>query len=157
MTNTMNTPVEEIERSLPIMMTKYEFRPDSSGAGRYRGGSGLVRAYEALSGNTTFTIVAERARHLPWGLEGGLPGRGTEVLVTKRGRRHAVDVKSTITLNAGDVVEVRTAGGGGFGMPGERSAKALEEDLRNGLVTPKFVKEEYGRADWRRGRVRRCF
>ena len=157
MTNTMNTPVEEIERSLPIMMTRYEFRPDSSGAGRYRGGSGLVRAYEALSGNTTFTIVAERARHLPWGLEGGLPGRGTEVLVTKRGRRQAVDVKSTFTLNAGDVVEVRTAGGGGFGMPGERSAKALEKDLRNGLVTPKFVKEEYGRADWRRGRVRPCF
>jgi len=145
MTNTMNTPVEEMERSLPIMVTKYEFRPDSSGAGRHRGGSGLVRAYRALSGNTTFTIVAERARRLPWGLEGGRPGRGTEVLATRRGRRQTVGAKSTITLEAGDVVEVRTAGGGGFGRPAERSAKALEEDLRNGLVTPRFVKEEYGR------------
>jgi len=145
MTNTMNTPVEEMERSLPIMVTKYEFRPDSSGAGRHRGGSGLVRAYRALSGNTTFTIVAERARHLPWGLEGGRPGRGTEVLVTRRGRTQAVEAKSTLTLNAEDVVEVRTAGGGGFGRPGERSAKALEEDLSNGLVTPEFVKEEYER------------
>jgi N-methylhydantoinase B len=149
MTNTMNTPVEEIERSLPIMMTKYEFRPDSSGAGRHRGGSGLVRAYKALSGGMIFTIVAERARHQPWGLEGGRPGRGTEVLVVRRGRGQSVDVKSTIRLNAGDVVEVRTAGGGGFGRPGERSAQALKEDLRNGLVTPKFVKEEYEVTDWR--------
>jgi len=149
MTNTMNTPVEEMERSLPIMVTKYEFRPDSSGAGRHRGGSGLVRAYKALSGNTTFTIVAERARHPPWGLEGGRPGRRTRVLVTRRGRTAAVGTKSTIVLNAGDVVEVRTAGGGGFGRPGERSGKAIEEDLKNGLVTPDFVKEEYGRKRWR--------
>jgi len=145
MTNTMNTPVEEMERSLPVMVTKYEFRPDSSGAGRHRGGSGLVRSYKALSGNTTFTIVAERARHLPWGLEGGRPGRGTEILVTRRGRTQALEAKSTVTLNAGDVVEVRTAGGGGFGRSEDRNARALEEDLSNGLVTPEFVKEEYGR------------
>jgi len=145
MTNTMNTPVEEIERSLPIMMTKYEFRPDSSGAGKHRGGSGLVRAYKALAEGTTFTIVAERARHLPWGLEGGRPGKGTEVLVTRQGRRRAIGPKSTLVLNAGDVAEVRTAGGGGFGTPGRRSTKTLEEDLRDGLVTPKFVRKEYKR------------
>jgi len=150
MTNTMNTPVEEMERSLPVMITKYEFRPDSSGAGKHRGGSGLVRGYEALSGGTIFTIVADRARHPPWGLEGGRTGRGTEVLLTRRGRTQAVEAKSTVLLNAGDVVEVRTAGGGGFGRPRERSARALEDDLRNGLITAKFVKEEYGGTNWRK-------
>ncbi|HEV2227148.1 MAG TPA: hydantoinase B/oxoprolinase family protein, partial [Nitrososphaerales archaeon] len=80
MTNTMNTPIEEIERSLPLRIVKYEFRPDSSGSGRHRGGSGLVRAYMSLSDGTTFTILADRENHSPWGLHGGRPGGRTEVL-----------------------------------------------------------------------------
>ncbi|MDA4125551.1 MAG: hydantoinase B/oxoprolinase family protein, partial [Thaumarchaeota archaeon] len=73
MTNTMNTPVEEIERSLPMMITKYGFREGSSGAGERRGGNGIVRSFRTLGSRTTFTILADREKHRPWGLEGGRP------------------------------------------------------------------------------------
>ena len=143
MTNTMNTPVEEIERTLPIRMVRYEFRPDSSGAGRSRGGSGLVRAYEALAGGTTFTILADRERHLPWGLEGGSPGVGTEVVVDRKGARLRVRPKSTQTLGVGDVVEIRTAGGGGYGNPRGRRRSAVKRDVANGFLTAQKAELEY--------------
>lgn len=76
MTNTMNTPIEEIERSLPLLVKRYEFRPNSSGGpgGRFRGGgSGIVRSYMVRTGRVTVTVLADRGgRHGPWGgLMGG--------------------------------------------------------------------------------------
>jgi N-methylhydantoinase B len=137
MTNTMNTPIEEVERILPIRMVKYEFRPDSAGAGKFRGGSGLIRAYQSLEDKVTFTILADRERHRPWGLAGGQPGAGTEVILEKGGKRTAIGSKSTLHLSIGDVVEVRTAGGGGYGSPRSRSRPAVRRDVRNGLLTEK--------------------
>jgi N-methylhydantoinase B len=144
MTNTMNTPIEEMERSLPILMTKYEFRPDSSGAGARRGGSGLIRAYRMLSDQTTFTVLADRERHLPWGLHGGRPGRGTEVFVRQKGRLSRVPSKSTLDLSQGDEVELRTAGGGGFGDPKERAEQGILHDIEGGLLTRRQAFLEYG-------------
>jgi len=135
MTNTMNTPVEEVERILPIRMVRYEFRPDSSGAGKFRGGCGLIRAYQALEDDTTFTTLADRARHLPWGLEGGGPGAKTEVIFKREGRETSVFPKSTLVLNAGDVVEIRTAGGGGYGRALSRSKRKVRSDVANGFLT----------------------
>lgn len=143
MTNTLNTPVEAMERSLPLRVLRYEFRPDSSGAGRYRGGSGLTRVYQTLAKDTTFTILAERRRHLPWGLGGGKSGTGTKVFVVKKGRRIEVPVKSTLTLGEGDVVEVMTAGGGGYGSPRSRPRAMVARDVENGLLTPERAREDY--------------
>ena len=143
MTNTMNTPLEEIERSLPIRMVRYEFRPDSSGAGTFRGGSGIVRAYLALKDRTTFTVVAEREVHHPWGASGGRQGGTTKIILTKRGRQKEIPCKSTVFLDAGDVVEIRTAGGGGFGSPRSRDSAALQKDLDNGLISSGRAKAEY--------------
>ncbi len=146
MTNTLNTPIEAIERTLPLRMVRYEFRPDSSGAGRFRGGSGLVRAYQALADGTTFTVLADRHRHRPWGLEGGGPGSGTSVTVVRSGRRAEVPAKSTLDLAAGDVVEVMTAGGGGYGAPTARSRSMIRKDVRNGLLTEAKAMSDYRRA-----------
>ncbi|TRO61080.1 hydantoinase B/oxoprolinase family protein, partial [Candidatus Bathyarchaeota archaeon] len=66
MTNTLNTPIEEIERNTPLLITRYEFRVDSSGAGKYRGGSGVIRSFRMTSDSTIFTILADRERHGPW-------------------------------------------------------------------------------------------
>jgi N-methylhydantoinase B len=144
MTNTMNTPIEELERSLPIRMTMYEFRPDSAGAGERRGGSGLLRSYMALADSTTFTVLADRERHRPWGLFGGRPGEGTEVTLTRGGRSTKVSTKSTLVLRAGDKVEIRTAGGGGYGPPGRRSASAVKSDVQNRLLSPARARLDYG-------------
>jgi N-methylhydantoinase B len=155
MTNTMNTPIEEIEKTLPMRVVRYEFRPDSSGAGRFRGGCGLVRAYEALDDGITFTVLAERERHVPWGLDGGRPGGQTEVVLKRAGARNLVGSKATLKLRRGDVVEVRTAGGGGFGGPGRREASRLKTDLISGLLTAEKARLDYGprasRVSLRRG------
>ncbi len=151
MTNTMNTPIEEIERTLPIMMVKYEFRPDSAGAGMFRGGSGLVRAYKALQAGITFTVLAERGRHLPWGLDKGRPGSGTEVVLEGADARQSLGTKATVELARGEVVEVRTAGGGGFGDPAKRDAGRLNSDVLGGLISEARANLEYGRRA-RRGR-----
>jgi len=115
MTNTMNTPIEELERSFPMMITKYEFRPGSSGAGRWRGGVGLVRRYKALAGDTTLTILADRESHPPWGLSGGLPGKTTRSVSIQRRKEIRVPCKSTLTLSRGEEFEIRTAGAAGSG------------------------------------------
>lgn len=143
MTNTMNTPIEEMERSFPIRMVRYEFRPDSAGAGTFRGGSGLVRAYRALRPGVTFTVVAERERRRPWGLNGGLEGAGTEVSLERGGVRARIPSKSTLTLHRDDVVEIRTAGGGGFGGPAKRDRGRLDADVKNGLLSPERAKSDY--------------
>ncbi|QQG48142.1 MAG: hydantoinase B/oxoprolinase family protein [archaeon] len=142
MTNTLNTPIEELERSFPVLMTKYEFRPDSSGPGAHRGGSGIVRGYRMLAG-TTFTALADRGTHPPWGLEGGLPGRVTELFVSRRGSKEKVPVKVTLALRPGDEVEVRTAGGGGFGDPDKRGTLEVSGDIQAGLVSSEEARKHY--------------
>ncbi|MBI3859646.1 MAG: hydantoinase B/oxoprolinase family protein [Thaumarchaeota archaeon] len=134
MTNTMNTPIEEIERSFPLMITKYEFRAGSSGRGQRRGGAGLVRRFRAMNGKTTLTVLADRELHRPWGLNGGSPGVPTRAFIIRRGKRSRISCKSTRRLEKGDEFEMRTAGGGGYGPFGSRSKRDLRNDRQDGLV-----------------------
>src|SRR6266571_4704779 len=131
MTNTMNTPIEEIERSYPLLITQYELRPDSSGPGQYRGGSGIIRSYQAQTDDITFTVLADRGKNRPQGLFGGGPGANTEVNLYRRKKgemfRTKLPVKTTIVLKKGDVVEIKTAGGGGYGNPEKRAENGLKE------------------------------
>jgi N-methylhydantoinase B len=134
MTNTMNTPIEEIERSLPLILTRYQFRTNSGGMGEFRGGCGLVRSYKVKEGKVTVTVLAEREIHKPWGLEGGLPGKNTEVYLILDGKHVKGKAKGTYHLNEGDVFEIRTAGGGGYGQPSRRSCSAVENDWKNRMM-----------------------
>jgi N-methylhydantoinase B len=144
MTNTMNTPIEEIERSLPLMITSYEFRPNSSGAGEFRGGSGLIRRYRFLTGGTTFTVLADREKRSPWGLLGGRPGRRTEVILRRSRKESRVPSKSTSVLEAGDEVEIRTAGGGGYGNPAKRKRSSVRRDVDDALLSRAVAQRAYG-------------
>src|SRR5256886_2230272 len=81
MTNTLNTPIEAMERTFPVLMTRYEFRPDTGGAGRFRGGCGVSRAWRLLAGSCTLTLLTERVRVAPRGLNGGGDGgRGAHAM-----------------------------------------------------------------------------
>jgi len=114
MTNTLNTPVEALEAYYPLRVTEYRIRRGSGGAGRFRGGDGLVREVECLV-ESEVSILSERRRVAPWGLAGGLPGaRGANFLV-RRGRKTPLPGKLNRTLAAGDRVRIETPGGGGFG------------------------------------------
>jgi len=142
MTNTMNTPIEEIERSYPLLIKQYELRPDSAGAGQRRGGTGIIRSYQALADDTTVTVLAERGRNRPHGLLGGGSGAKTEVTLykKKRGRmeRTRLPVKTTVILHRGDIIEIKTAGGGGHGKPEKRDRRRVEEDFENQVVTQAY-------------------
>jgi N-methylhydantoinase B len=139
MTNTMNTPIEEIERSYPLLVKEYELRPDSSGPGRHRGGTGIIRSYQALTDNITITVLADRGRNKPRGLFGGGSGARTEVNLFKRARgktrKRKLPVKITLVLRKGDVIEIRTAGGGGYENSEKRERSRIKEDIQHGIVT----------------------
>ncbi len=113
MTNTRNTPVEVLELRYPVRVRRYALRRGSGGAGRHRGGDGLVREYEFLE-PATLTFLTERRRRGPWGLQGGAPGAPGSNHLNDR----PVPAKVRITLQAGDRVTVATPGGGGWGTPG---------------------------------------
>jgi len=138
MTNTMNTPIEEMERSYPILIKKYELRPNSAGLGQFRGGSGIIRSYQALA-TTTVTVLADRGRNPPNGRFHGKPGAPVEVWLHGKGgnKRHKMKlpVKTTIVLRKGEVVEIRTSGGGGYGDIRKRDSSAIRRDVKNGIIT----------------------
>jgi N-methylhydantoinase B len=135
MTNTMNTPVEAIEQELPMRFVAYEFRPGTRGAGRWRGGCGVVRAWELLAEEATVSILTERTRVAPWGLAGGGPGATARHLVRRSdGREEALPPKHTTRLRRGDVLVIQTPGGGGYGDPAGRDPEAARRDRENGLA-----------------------
>jgi len=144
MTNTMNTPIEEIERSYPLLIKNYEMRPDGFGPGRHRGGTGIIRSYQALTDNITVTVLADRGRNRPRGLLGGGSGARTEVNLYRRAmgktRKMRLPVKVTLVLLKGDVIEIRTAGGGGYGKPEKREGARIKEDIQQGIITSPNVR-----------------
>jgi N-methylhydantoinase B len=118
MTNTLNTPIEAIERDFPLRVTRYEFLPDTGGAGRYRGGDGLVRALRLTNGTARATLLADRHTVAPPGAHGGSNGScGTHQLVRNDGTTQPLPAKCTLAWQVGETIEVCTPGGGGYGAP----------------------------------------
>jgi N-methylhydantoinase B len=114
MTNTRNTPVEALESAYPLRVRELAFRRGSGGRGRRRGGDGLVRSIEVLV-PATVAVIADRQVSAPWGLAGGRPGRSGETRLAHRGRWRKLPAKTSLHVDAGDVLEIRTPGGGGHG------------------------------------------
>jgi N-methylhydantoinase B len=144
MSNTMNTPAEVLETAYPLRVERYELRPDSGGAGEFRGGLGLRRDIGVRDHTATFSLLADRQRHSPYGLAGGEPGQsGAAYLLDDEGE-HPIPPKSTHDLPPGTVVSIRTPGAGGYGDPDDRSTDAIERDLRLGKVTEAAAATAYG-------------
>ncbi len=136
MTNTLNTPVEAIERDLPLRIAAYEFAAQSSGAGRFRGGAGLVRAFTLTDGTATASLLAERHAVRPRGTQGGDDGGcGSHAIRTADGAMSKLPAKASVRLSAGDTIVVTTAGGGGYGHPTERTSEARQRDERDEIAT----------------------
>ena len=110
MTNTLNTPVEALEREYPLRVERYALRDGSGGAGRHRGGDGLVREL-TVEADATVSLLTERRRHAPRGLAGG--GDGTPGRNFLDGEE--VPAKVTADVRPGTTVRVETPGGGGYG------------------------------------------
>lgn len=110
MTNTLNTPIESLEMHYPLRVSRYSVRRDSGGAGQRRGGDGLVREFVFLR-ETTVTLLTERRRFAPWGIEGGQAGkRGENWLDDQR-----LPGKVSVLAKSGQRLRILTPGGGGYG------------------------------------------
>ncbi len=116
MTNTLNTPVESLERELPVMLNSYSIRKNSGGKGRYKGGDSIVREYKFLS-PATVSIITERRNFAPYGIEGGKPGKRGKNTFIKRNKESMLEPKATFEVNKGDSVRIETPAGGGWGKP----------------------------------------
>lgn len=114
MTNTLNTPIEALEYAYPLRVLRYEIRRGSGGEGRYRGGDGIRRDLMALA-PAQATLIGERRRFPPYGLHGGQPGQPGQNVLIRDGREQALPGKCSLYLKRGDILSIRTPGGGGYG------------------------------------------
>ncbi|MEM8532170.1 MAG: hydantoinase B/oxoprolinase family protein [Chloroflexota bacterium] len=115
MTNTLNTPVEALERLLPVQIQQYALRTGSGGVGAQRGGDGLVRAILFLV-PATLSLLTERRVTAPYGLNGGESGtQGFNTLTTSDGNTQILPSKTTVSVDRGTLLRLETPGGGGWG------------------------------------------
>ncbi|MYH39435.1 MAG: hypothetical protein F4154_00270, partial [Candidatus Dadabacteria bacterium] len=116
MTNTLNTPVEAIERELPVMVESYFIKKGSGGAGSFPGGDGIVRQYRFLEDSHVSLITERRERH-PWGTQGGEDGKSGQNTLVSGKEEKKLPAKCSIAVKAGEAVRIETPGGGGWGTP----------------------------------------
>jgi N-methylhydantoinase B len=145
MTNTMNTPMEALEAYLPLRFDSYALRPDSGGPGEWRGGCGIERSWTLLGPGAILSILAERTKIPPWGLNGGgHGGLGEYILRRADGSARRLPSKCTVPLARGESLVIRTPGGGGYGDPLRRSPHLVLRDVLSGLVTLEAAERDYG-------------
>jgi len=126
MSNTLNTPIEALEFAYPFRVRRYTLRHGSGGAGRGRGGDGLIREIEFLA-PATVTVLSERRRFAPYGLQGGSDGQpGCNILI-HNGEEKKLPGKCTLAVRAGDVLSLQTPGGGGWGSKSVCSSHSQEQ------------------------------
>ncbi|HET8677897.1 MAG TPA: hydantoinase B/oxoprolinase family protein [Blastocatellia bacterium] len=114
MTNSLNTPAEAMEYAYPMRVRRYAVRRGSGGGGRFRGGDGVVREIELLS-DARVTILSDRRKTRPYGLNGGEPGAQGSTALISGGRELMLAGKDSTDARAGDVIRIETPGGGGYG------------------------------------------
>jgi N-methylhydantoinase B len=147
MHNNANIPIETIESETPLSITSYGLRPDSAGAGRQRGGLGLVREWRVDCAAAIVTANCERFKFRPFGLAGGGAAATGRLTLIRGEERIALGSKvNNRRLERGDILRLETSGGGGFGAPGERPAAALARDVELGYVSPEGARRDYGAA-----------
>jgi N-methylhydantoinase B len=142
--NTGNQPIEVVETEYPITVLEYSMVPDRAGAGRWRGGVPMRRVTR-LDGDAQVTLIAERGRVAPFGLEGGKPGGLGEYLMnpgTSQAER-LFSKTAPVQRKQGETLSVCAAGGGGFGDPRERPPAAVQRDVEAGLVSPEAAARDY--------------
>ena len=147
MRNTRNNPLEDLGMHLPLICDRYEVRDDvPPGAGKFRGGSGVVKSQRYL---TSGFMTHESDRHLdvPWGIFGGKEGAGgkMEIHNIHSGERRSEYSKfSGMRAEIGDVVSYYSPSGGGYGNPLERDPTKVLYDVLDGFFGPDHAKSDYG-------------
>jgi 5-oxoprolinase (ATP-hydrolysing) len=136
---------EDHEAKFPVRLAQYVLRQDSGGPGRYRGGLGIVKDYQALT-DCTFNAGLDRQVCPPQGVLGGGSAFGQRLVIKKPdGTELLLPSKvSAYPVKKGEIISFQTAGGGGYGNPLERDLKLIEADLKKGLISPEYAEKHHG-------------
>jgi N-methylhydantoinase B len=145
--DTYNYSIELIEAKFPLLVERYGFNVEGGvGAGRFRGGYGLVREYRVLAERAEVYCGFGRTVTPPWPMDGGEPGSvnyleivSTDANTVKLGR------SPTRQVRQGDLVKIVTGGGGGWGTPSDRDPAAVSSDVESDLISPDHARRIYGR------------
>ena len=141
-----NYPVEFLETGYPVRLRTYGILTDSCGAGRWRGGCGIVREYDILAEEAMLAVRVDSVKNPPWGMAGGMAG-GSGRVVVNPGTNHERQLQPLSDgnmLKRGDVLRIETGGGGGYGHPFDRPPASVLDDVLGGFVTTGAAKEFYG-------------
>jgi N-methylhydantoinase B len=145
-TNTSNLPVEALEPEYPLVVERYALVDDSGGAGRWRGGLGIVRQIRAEDHDCHAFVHGSRRRSAPWGLFGGGEG-GRCHLVYSAGVDPPIEAQTF--LKPGEAVTIMTPGAGGYGDPRARDRALVRRDVAEGKISEAVAREVYG---WTEGK-----
>jgi len=140
-----NVPTEVTESRFPFRIERLGLAVDSGGAGRYRGGLGYEKHYRMLI-DTDFMCIADRSILSCWGVKGGRAGKPFQVTIDPGGEneREVEGLEDAAPVKAGEVIRVRTTGGGGWGDPLERPTAEVARDVRWGKVSVAGARDDYG-------------
>jgi N-methylhydantoinase B len=140
-TNSGGGSIEALEASAPLLIMRKEFRPDSGGAGRWRGGLGQdIEVTNASPTPVRLTLLGDRERHPPLGIMGGRAG---DCAAAQLDTGVVPSLKSVTSVPPGGTLRLAFAGGGGYGHPDERDRARVARDLADGLITAEAVRD-YG-------------
>ena len=143
--NIANVPTEQIEADFPLRLERYGMLPDREGAGKYRGGVGMSRTFRVLADEAVLQLRSDRRTHPPFGIQGGQASAPSQVLLNPgTPEEELLPTKFARTFKAGDVVEVRYPGGGGWGDPLDRDPSLVLDDVVAEIITPERARDVYG-------------
>jgi N-methylhydantoinase B len=142
---TYSNPVEVLEIRYPILVERNELNiADGVGHGKFRGGFGIVKDYKVLANEATFTTDVNRSKFPPWGVQGGWNGTTNYMVVIRDGKELLrVSRIANFKLQKGDIVSIRSGGGGGWSDPSQRDPKRVLDDVKEALVTLEQAHEIY--------------
>ncbi|HTH96055.1 MAG TPA: hydantoinase B/oxoprolinase family protein, partial [Stellaceae bacterium] len=142
--DTRVVPIELQEAMYPFVVEDFALRPDSGGAGQFRGGLGITKTYR-ITEPVKLRVDFDRLRCPPWGVCGGRDAQSGWVTVIKpSGESKILHKTKAHPVQPGDIVRMEVGGGGGFGPPEARDRAAIERDLALGYVSPEAVRTQYG-------------
>jgi N-methylhydantoinase B len=139
-------PIEVCETRYGVLVDRYALDITDGGAGKFRGGRGLVRDYRITADEAWFTGTFGRFKYLPWGMKGGAEGSKnyTQILFADGREPQVFGKTAQYHLRKGDVARLITGTGGGYGDPSERPVEMVQSDVRNEYITLEQAEQDYG-------------
>jgi len=137
---------EVYEKHMPILVERYCLNIESgTGHGKFRGGFGVIKDYRVLCSEASFTVSIGRNKFPPWGVAGGMNGTPNYCVIYKQGEEPKIVRKvAAVKLKKGDMVSLRSGGGGGWGDPLERDPELVRMDVKNEYITIDIARNIYG-------------